>query len=93
MVPDIVEIKRLCASGQWKAYAEDGKIFLRDTVAGETVCVSEQEEQVRWLFSSSTNPKYRICSHCGAAYPIQAREGAYHYCPDCGKKAGGGASK
>lgn len=41
MVPDIVEIKRLCTSGQWKAYVEDGKIFLHDTVAGETVCIGE----------------------------------------------------
>ena len=36
---DIVDIKRLCTSGQWKAYVEDGKIFLHDTVAGETVCI------------------------------------------------------
>ena len=39
MMPDIVDIKRLCTSGQWKAYVEDGKIFLHDTVAGETVCI------------------------------------------------------
>ena len=39
MMPDIVDIKRLCTSGQWKAYVEDGKIFLNDTVAGETVCI------------------------------------------------------
>ena len=39
MIPDIVEIKRLCASGQWNAKLENGKILLHDTVAGETVCI------------------------------------------------------
>lgn len=43
MIPDIVEIKRLCASGQWIAKVENGKILLHDTVAGETVCIGNVE--------------------------------------------------
>lgn len=43
MVPDIVEIKRLCASGQWHVKLEDGKILLHDTVAGETVCLADMD--------------------------------------------------
>ena len=41
MIPDIVKIKRLCASGQWIAKVENGKILLHDTVAGETVCIGK----------------------------------------------------
>lgn len=44
MVPDIVEIKRLCTSGQWIAKVEDGMILLHDTVAGETVCIGSADE-------------------------------------------------
>lgn len=44
MIPDIVEIKRLCTSGQWIAKVEDGKILLHDTVAGESVFIGNAEE-------------------------------------------------
>lgn len=45
MIPDIVKIKRLCASGQWIAKVENGKILLHDTVAGETVCIGKTEAE------------------------------------------------
>jgi hypothetical protein len=88
MIPDIVEIKRLCASGQWFAKIENGRILLHDTIAGETVCIGQADaEPVR-------HGKWRIinvpkkwggstlrCSECntGSTY-------LWNYCPNCGAK-------
>lgn len=61
---DIVEIKRLCVSAQWKAYVESGKILLHDTASGETVCIGNVDhipaKETRWLYSSIINPEYRF---------------------------------
>ena len=80
MIPDIVEIKRLCASGQWLARIENGKILLHDTVAGETVCIGQTgAEPVRhgrwewyedwgpstWLEPPDLNKAGWKCSNCG----------------------------
>ena len=68
MIPDIVEIKRLCASGQWLARIENGKILLHDTVAGETVCIGQTDaEPVRHAENvTPTHPSDMfICGDCG----------------------------
>lgn len=85
MIPDIVEIKRLCASGQWFARIENGKILLHDTVAGETVCIGQTDYEPvrhgRWIPQDATYTRF-MCSAC------KSRNHAYRtdYCPDCGAK-------
>lgn len=68
MIPDIVEIKRLCASGQWLARIENGKILLHDTVAGETVCIGQTDAEPvrhgRWIRMDDTHTRWK-CSECG----------------------------
>lgn len=92
MVPDIVEIKRLCASGQWNTRIEDGKILLHDAVAGETVCVGQTDaepvrhgEWVKMVFTDSGKFAGYKCSECGL---IAKRK--FSYC-HCGAKMDGGA--
>ena len=104
MIPDIVEIKRLCASGQWIAKVENGKILLHDTVAGETVCIGKTEaEPVRhgeWVGTdfdgyADGNPVYYLwqCSCCHEEYERDGLPPWYDYCPNCGAKMDGGAAE
>lgn len=94
MIPDIVEIKRLCASGQWLAKIENGKILLHDTVAGETVCVGQTDaEPVRhgaweWLGPNSmvSGCMCGTCSVCKVRSKYIVNVGI---CPNCGAKMDG----
>lgn len=89
MIPDIVEIKRLCASGQWLARIENGKILLHDTVAGETVCIGQTgAEPVRHGHWTEDG----CCSECGKMGLYNGNEEIVRsrYCPYCGEKMDGG---
>lgn len=86
MIPDIVEIKRLCASGQWYTKIENGQILLHDTVADETVCIGQADAEPvrhgRWVnphMNKYGHPCHN-CSECG----FQASQKDRNYCPNCG---------
>ena len=101
--PDIVEIKRLCASGQWIAKAENGKILLHDTVAGETVCIGNMETEPvrhgRWATDEEdikwgNSLKRKHCTNCGKRPHFDKEKREFmltDYCPHCGAKMDGGA--
>ena len=107
MIPDIVEIKRLCASGQWIAKVENGKILLHDTVAGETVCIGKTEAEPvrhgRWVkCQGKSNIWY--CSECGEKINYKQNRRTYNIpevpvwqknkrCRCCGAKMDGGAEE
>lgn len=98
MIPDIVEIRRLCASGQWIAKVENGKIFLHDTVAGETVCIGNVEvepvQHARFLHIGQRicgGIDWYRCSNCGA---LESGKYVQHpFCSVCGAKMDGGAEE
>ena len=93
MIPDIVEIKRLCASGQWFAKIENGRILLHDTVAGETVCIGQADAKPvrhgKWRKTGFLNGKIDLwpptyeCSEC---HYILFGSPRTNYCPNCGAK-------
>lgn len=98
-MPDIVEIKRLCASGQWIAKVENGKILLHDTVAGETVCIGNIEaEPVRhghvvWKnrFMGGFVPDVTITDKAGEKHTGTLDTTHYEpvpYCSECGMELG-----
>lgn len=99
MIPDIVEIKRLCASSQWLARIENGKILLHDTVAGETVCIGQTDAEPvrrgRWIGwhgdymtrkGAYKHFHYYECSECSRCTAVKS-----DFCPRCGAKMDGGA--
>lgn len=99
MIPDIVEIKRLCASGQWIAKVDSGKILLHDTVAGETVCIgntdAEPVRHAKVLYNVAIE-KEECCGYkkrkglvlqkytCSSCYT--AIPGESKFCMECGAK-------
>ena len=90
MIPDIVEIKRLCASGQWFAKIENGRILLHDTVAGETVCIGQADAKpVRHGEWEIINRNEARCSECKVIRNIGSQTG-WNFCPNCGAKMDGG---
>ena len=93
MIPDIVEIKRLCASGQWFAKIENGRILLHDTVAGETVCIgkvdAKPERHGKWKQSRFRNGKIDLWTptyECSECHYILFGSPRTNFCPNCGAK-------
>lgn len=95
MIPDIVEIKRLCASSQWLARIENGKILLHDTVAGETVCIGQTDAEPvrrgRWFQHRLSVPKGRgqtyLVYGCSLCHKHEKKRTPH--CPNCGAKMEG----
>lgn len=73
---DIVAVKSACKNGILTAYTADGKIYLKDNVSEECVCIGDVAEVKHGKWSATG-----LCSNCHKPY-----QGGYfsYYCPNCG---------